>query len=475
MSQYDQVEGTNNLRPARSGGWIHVVIRTLISVLLIAISVFVCIALGRGRPVATEESGEAPRPVVEVARAVPHDKGIDFEVDGVVIPFRQIEVASEVAGRVESKSDNCRLGHTVKKGELLLEIDPQDYQLEVRRLEHDLEQSKAKLHELEVETTARTRQIELALEDQGIKKREVERYENIDDPGVYSKSEVDAARLKELQARDALQTEYDQLELLKAKQAGLASARDLVAAQLEKAELELTRTKILSPIDGVITGESVEQGGYVQRGGSVVVVQDTSRMEIRCSLHMHQMHWIWQSASKDGSSGGSGGAYQLPETPVTVTFDIGNTSCAWNGKLAYFDGAQVDQQTRMVPCRVYIDKPLDEQFEGETDGESLRAAPITLMAGMFVTVKVRAKPTVSLLRLPEIAVQPGNDVWTVQRDGEHDTEGKLQRTSVDVAHSGNGSVLVYAHGSGLQSGDWVVVSPLASPFEGTPVEIQEAR
>jgi hypothetical protein len=158
-----------------------------------------------------------------------------------------------------------------------------------------------------------------------------------------------------------------------------------------------------------------------------------------------------------------------------VTFDIGNTSCTWNGKLAHFDGAQVDQQTRMVPCRVYIDKPLEVQFEGETDGESLRAAPITLMAGMFVTVKVRAKPTVSLLRLPEIAVQPGNDVWTVQPDGENDTEGKLQRTSVDVAHSGNGSVLVYAHGSGLQSGDRVVVSPLASPFEGTPVEIQEAR
>ena len=50
-----------------------------------------------------------------------------------------------------------------------------------------------------------------------IKRREFERYQEIDDPGVYSKSELDTARLKELQARDAVQTEQDQLDLLEAQ------------------------------------------------------------------------------------------------------------------------------------------------------------------------------------------------------------------------------------------------------------------
>ena len=70
----------------------------------------------------------------------------------------------------------------------------------------------------------------------------------------------------------------------------------------------------------------------------------------------------------------------------------------------------------------------------------------------------------------------GRIVWTVATDGEGDTaKGKLHRTMIDVAHSFNGTVLAYAHGSGLRPGDLVVVSPLASPVEGISVEIREAR
>jgi multidrug efflux pump subunit AcrA (membrane-fusion protein) len=479
----DALPQVGTVRPVearKSASLVHrlgpVVFRSLVSVLLIAGSLAIFGMLGRGSPPPTRATTAAAKPMVEVLPVERHVGGIDFDVDGVVIPFQQVDVPAEVAGRIASRSDNCRIGRTVKRDELLLTIDPQDYELEVRRLQEQLKQAQAQLHELTVETAARQRQIELAREDLAIKQREVQRYENINDPGVYTKSELDSVRLKELQARDSVQTELDQLELLQSRHERLNSACDFVLAQLEKARLDLSRSKVRSPIAGVITREPLERGVYVQRGGTVAVVQNTSCMEIRCSLHMRQMQWLWQSAPRQQSAAASNDAYHLPETPVTVFFEVGATRYAWKGSLAYFDGAQVDQKTRMVPCRVYVRDPGNVLIEAETDAAGLESTPIALMAGMFVTVRVHARPALSLMRLPEIAVQPGNEVWTVRPNSASGARsGRLHKTAIRVAHASRDVVLAYAHGSDLSPGDLLVVSPLASPVENASVEIREPR
>ncbi len=447
-------------------------IRAAVSIGLIAASIGVFVAVGQSRPPTAGPPSNSGKLAVEVETVLQHDGGIDFDVDGAVIPFRQINVPAEVAGRVSFKSENCRIGHMVEKGELLMRIDPQDYQLELRRLEQNLKQAQASLNELKVQTAAARRQIELSREDLTIKKREVQRYEAIDDPGVYSQSELDSARLNELQARDALQTEIDQLALLEAQHERLTSACELVAAQVAKARVDLGRCEIHSPITGVVTSEPVEQGNYLQRGGTAVVVQDTSLMEIRASLLMHQVQWLWQSAAP-ATAGGPQRGYQLPETPVTVTFDAGSTRYAWSGKLSYLDGAQVDKQTRMIPCRVLVDDPSQVRIEGRNGQPDVSAARsrVALMAGMYVTVRVHAAPAVGLLRLSDAAMQPGNEVWTVRAAPTGDGSECLHKASIRVAHAAGEMVLAYAEGSDLRAGDRIVISPLAAPMEGTPVEV----
>ncbi len=399
MTAHSSFASHDDRSSQRPRSWTGVVVHSFISVALITISVVIFFVVGRGRVPQQQGLATASAAVVEAIPIEDHTGGIDFDVDGVVIPFREIEIPAEVAGRIDWKSENCRVGHTVTGGELLVRIAREDYDLEVRQIQENVKQARANVHELDVEIITRQRQIELAQEDLSIKRREVDRYEKIDDPGVYSKSELDTARLKELQARDALQTEEDQLELSEARRTRLDAAIDLGLAQLEKAELELTRTDIHAPIDGVITREGPEQGGYVQRGGMVAVVQDSSSMEIRCSLPMHQMNWLWQSERGAGDLVPTNNAYELPETPATVEFDLGTARCKWQGSLAYFDGAQVDQQTRMVPCRVVVKNPREMTFEGEVTAAA-KSAPITLMTGMFVKVRVHARPGVALLAFP---------------------------------------------------------------------------
>ncbi len=454
------------------GSLVAVVARTLLSVVILGGAVALVMAMGSAQGPPKKKATEATLPVVEVSSVLAHTGGIDFEVDGVVIPFREVDVPAQVAGQIVFKSDNCRMGRTVKRGELLLRIDKTDFELEVRRLQQEHIQAKTNEHELTVEITARHRQIKLAEEELEIKKREVTRYESIDDPGVYSESELDAARLKELQARDAVQTENDQLLLLEARKDRMAAAVELMAAQLEKAELELSRTDIFAAIDGVVTQEIAEEGGYVQRGGPVVRIQDTSCMEIRSSLQMREMHWLLRSTAERTAPENPRDAYHIPETPTTVSFEVGGTTYRWQGSLSYFDGGQVDRQTRMIPCRVYIREPLNFEVDDGSGRSGENPAAIALMAGMFVKVTVHAHPDLSLVELPEAAIQPGNTVWTVAPDG---ATGTLRQTTVRVARNLDDAVLAYADGDGLKESDLVVISPLAAPIEGGSVEIMEAR
>lgn len=453
--------------------WISLIVRSLISLTLVAGSIGLVITIGKGSPPPREDRPKVI-PFVEVEPVEVHSGGIDLDVDGTVIPFRRVEVPAEVGGRIEFKSDKCRVGHTVGTGDVLVRIDPEEFELEVRRIKENVKQARANLAELEVKITARKRQIELAKEDLTIKRREVARYEGIDDPGVYSQSELDTSRLKELQARDALQTEQDQLDLLEASRNRLEAAIDLGEAELQRAKLDLARTEILSPIDGIITQEGPEQGGFVERGGMIAVVQDTSQMEIRCSLPMEQLNWLWQNRVSETPTSESPNAYQLPQTPATVLFDSGVTTYKWRGQLTRFDGGQVDQQTRMVPCRVVVEKPSDVEIEGLL-GSARRSAPITLLAGMFVNTQLHAASRKPLLRLPERAVQPGNHVWIVRREPGRagSRQGRLRKEQLRIAHITEDTVLAFPEDSGLNEGDLVVVSPLASPTEDGRVEIVE--
>ncbi len=65
-----------------------------------------------------------------------------------MIPFREVNVAAEVSGRVTYKAPGCRAGAPVREGDLLFRIDDREYQLEIKRLEESVEQAEGARDEL---------------------------------------------------------------------------------------------------------------------------------------------------------------------------------------------------------------------------------------------------------------------------------------------------------------------------------------
>ena len=141
-----------------------------------------------------------------------------------------------------------------------------------------------------------------------------------------------------------LQTHLDQLTLFKATKSRLESVCARIRSQISAARLDIDRTNIESPIDGVVVVDNIEQDSYVQRGTAVGTIRDTSKLEIKCSLQPYQMKWLWESVTGSGLEQPRG-AYELPEADVDVEYHLGNEVYVWHGRLARYDGAQIDQQT----------------------------------------------------------------------------------------------------------------------------------
>lgn len=458
--------------PASSPSWaalMNVFLRTLLSLAIVGGGIGGFFWMGTNQ-VPPQVPADVEPELVTTAVAIEHLDGIQFEVDGVVVPFRQLQIAAQVGGRVEYKSEKCRIGRAVNKGDLLLRIEQQDYDIEVKRLSEELEQDDAMLQELAAEINSANNQIKTAEEQLRIETRQLERSNDLVARRVTSDAEVEDARRMELSSRNALQTLIDQKNLLETRRIRLESAKALGQADLEKANLALARTEIRSPIDGIVFLDNVEQDGYVQPGTTVVSLQDTSQLDVTCKLYMRQMNWLWQSKPAKSSSdargmvgsGDSVRAYDFPETPAKVIYSMGDAAYQWEGVVNRFDGAGIDSQTRMVPCLVNVSNPLEVSTLAQGEQAYDAAVPPTLMTGMFVKVRIDARPPIPLVRLPASAIQPGNRVWTV-------LDGKLRSKPVAIANSDTDTIIAYQQVDGLQAGDTLVVSPLATPMENAPV------
>ncbi len=452
----------------------------LLPVLVILAGVGGFVTMGERPAVQPEALQSSVLPLVEVVAARQHDGGLTINVDGVAVPYRELLLTSKVAGSISFKAEVCNAGQFVKEGTLLMEIDPRDYSLEVKRLNRELLQADAALDEVDAEIANTKELLKLAGEELKLRQRELERVARLMDRNVGTDAELDTARRNQLQAENSQLALENQSRLLAARRKKLEHSKALVEVQLEKAQLDLKRTKITAPADGVIVMDHVEEGTYVQPGTTLVTLEDTSAVEVRCNLRMEELDWLWRQKDPlhvNAELDPVRADYRFPEAEAEIVYELGGRRYTWQGKLTRYDGVGLDERTRTVPCRVLVENPRKVGLEGSSGLASASptvSGPPALLRGMFVTVRIEAYPHANLLQLPERAIRPGNEVWLVR-------DGKLDRASVHVARVTEQGVLIDAARSDLAPGDQVVTTPVATTpkadglgyiEEGMPVRVK---
>lgn len=355
-------------------------------------------------------------PAADVVQVRSLDGPLDLTASGVVVPYREIFLAAEVAGRIIEKDSSVRPGHLVRARQTLLKIDPSDYQYEVDRLTQRLEQERIVLGESEQEVRNIERLMELASAQYDLAEADFKRTEDLRQ-NFASQAELSAAKQSMLTALNQRVTLENQLDSLRTRLLREQSAIQLAETELQQARLNLERTEIRSPVDGLVVDEQVETDSFVQRGTSLMTIQDISKAEIACSLRMDQLYWILDQAavSRDTDLNSALATLQnLPAIEAQVRFRLTGRSSVvyqWEGRLDRIEGTGVDLQSRMVPIRVIVDQPNVHHVIGSTRDRP--PSPIALVRGMFVDVILKARPATQFVLVPKLSVKPATDSYRI--------------------------------------------------------------
>jgi multidrug efflux pump subunit AcrA (membrane-fusion protein) len=370
-------------------------------------------------------------PAAEVMKVLSLDeigKPLELRVDGVVVPYREVAIAAEVSGRIIRKSPQCQTGQFVTEGQFLVEIDPTDYEQERDRLTRMREQEYEALKEVDQEIINAKRLVQIAADDVNLQERELKRLESMP-AGFASQGEVDRAKKALLTAVQAQVSFENQLNLLAARRGKLEAAERLATTQLRAAEINLERTKIYSPVDGVIVQENAELNSFVQRGSPIATLNDVSKAEVAVNLRMDQLHWVLdqdRSIPKGPGDLFSAGlelnepvatdqvspGYSLPPTPAVIEYEVagrGDTVYRWEGVLMRYDGIGLDPRSRTVPVVILVEDP--QKFQGGRGDRNGVSTPSPLVRGMYVSVRLLIRPQTPLVAIPAVGIQPGNRVW----------------------------------------------------------------
>lgn len=320
-------------------------------------AVVIAVLLHMAKPKVVEEKTEFPPLTVDVAEATLDESVLSSIFQGSVRAKTDIELVTQVTGKVVSVSDKFIEGGQFEKGDVILKIDDSDYRVA-------LKSAQARVAEAKVELD-----LELAAAENN--KKEWQRLVG-----------------ESLENADPLRLNKPQVQRARAR-------LDAAKAQLAQAQLDFNRTRVKAPFSGRLTNKTAEVGQFISRGSSVGRIFSTDSVEIRIPMSDLQI-------SELGI-----GLGQIPDAkkklPAKVLVQFGKQDYAWNGYLKSID-ASIDKQTRLLYGTVVVDQPFKAN-------QNLPLAP-----GMFVDVELAAAKKVSGVRVPRTALRSGNRVYVIENN-----------------------------------------------------------
>lgn len=208
----------------------------------------------------------------------PYESTNDAFIEAHVTP-----VAPQVAGRVQKLF--VRDNQEVKAGDVLLQIDPSDFQAELDQARAALAAANGHLKQANAQLTADQAKVEQEKANVIAAKAEAaqaaadyKRYQAVGDQGI-SASQLDLAGTKTKASEAGVQAAQNK-ELASEAQASLdKGAIQTAAAEVEKfgadvqqAELNLSYTRVKAPEAGYVTHRTIEAGAYVQPGQPLLAI-----------------------------------------------------------------------------------------------------------------------------------------------------------------------------------------------------------
>ncbi len=209
-----------------------------------------------------------------------------------------------IAPRVSGPIINLKVSDNqfVKGGDLLFEIDPADFQLEVDQakssldgLDQQIETAKSQDTQLKYQVKAAEAAVRQATAERDQAADTLRRVEPLLPKGYATKEQVDQARTKvaSLDAEAAGATDkLNQARFAVSSLATLQAQRPGSVAALGTAQLSLSYTRIYAPFDGQVIGLNISEGAYAHAGVEVFAFLDSRKWYVLANFRERQLRNI---------------------------------------------------------------------------------------------------------------------------------------------------------------------------------------
>jgi RND family efflux transporter MFP subunit len=252
---------------------------------IIALSLMAChsdppASAQQNRPEASVPKETSPPKQVKVVRVIDTPLERTTIALGSLAAFDQATISVKVPGRL--RSITVDLGSLVQRGQLIAQIEPQDYQLRVQQAEAAVAQARVRLglpttgtnDNIDQEQTSLVRQASVLAEEARANR---DRLASLLEQGITPRAQVDTA---EASYKVALSRLEDAREEIHNRRAVLAQRR----SELEIARQQLADVSVYAPFEGAIQEKRASVGEYLAAGAPLATIVRMDPLRLRAEV-----------------------------------------------------------------------------------------------------------------------------------------------------------------------------------------------
>lgn len=205
---------------------------------------------------------------------------------GTVNPVSQVSVGSQVSGQI--KEMHADFNTEVKKGQLIARIDPESFEYKVRQANADVEAARATVLNAQANIAAVMANVSKARLEADNAQRDLARKQDLLAKNFISQADFENTRNLAGTLGESLKVAQAQLEVARAQAVSAQAVVRQREAALAQAKVDLERTEIRSPVDGVVIKRSVDVGQTVaaslQAPELFIIARNLQDMQVEASI-----------------------------------------------------------------------------------------------------------------------------------------------------------------------------------------------
>ncbi len=417
----------------------------ILPAILIGVVILVLLVKNSTQPVRMAESERTT--AVRIINVPEMTVAPQLMTTGNVQPSRVWSGIAQVSGKVTELHPRLKRGALIRQGEILLQIDPRDYELAITQAETGLEAIRVQLAQIDVQESNAKALLEIEQQALKVAESEFQRKQKMFQRKTISQSELGKEQRSLLTQQRSVQTLINSIRLYPVDRRRLTAELERAQAQLADARLNLERTTIRMPFNGRIAEVKVELQQFVGLGSLMVVADGTEKAEIAVQIPMERLgNLIHSELEIDPTEPGTASIGKLLGLSARVQLQQNQYLIEWDAQVTRLSDA-LDPRTRTVGVIVEVERPYARVQPG-------RRPP--LVKGLFVDVLLQGQPRERQIVIPLSALRD-QQLYVVNQ------AQRLEQRPVSISSRGSDYAII---DSGLQAGEQVVISDLTPAVEG---------